>query len=742
MADSTPFSPPQHRWTFYRISGLDQVVLQSAEDLLNLKYLDQKLWVALSCPVKGLQIDERTLTLIDTDQNGRIRVPEILEAIEWCAPRLKNLEALIRPTAALPLDQLNDQTPEGKILLSSAKQVLLGLGKDDAATISVSDTLDTKKIFANTAFNGDGIISADAAEDPAVKATITEIIGLYGAETDRSGKPGITQEKLNQYFIDASAYLIWAETGNSAEIRVVGENTAAAAAAVKAVKAKVDDYFARCSLATFDPRALSALNRQESEYLIVASKDLTLSADEMNGFPLARVEAGRPMPLTDGLNPAWAGSIAQLRKLAVAPLLGPDKTTLTAEEWAALTAKLAAYDAWYATRPASPIERLGRPRIQEAVTANLKSGVEALLAKDKALEPEAQAIGDVEKLARYYRDFGTLLRNFVNFSDFYDPTRYGSFQAGTLYFDARSCDLCIRMDDPAAHSVLASLSKCYIAYCDLKRGAETMKIAVCFTQGDSDYLMVGRNGLFYDRKGRDWDASISKITDSPISIRQAFWSPYKKFIRMIDEQIAKRAAAADAKADSHLGTVAAKTANVDQVKPSEPKKVDLGIVAALGLAFSALTTTAAYVLGFFKGMPWWEVPLVFVGVMLIISLPSMVIAWLKLRQRTLGPILDATGWAVNARVKINIPFGTSLTQRAKLPAGCIYRRKDPFADKAAERQKWLTIILIFAALGAYLTWAYNADEPHWPFHKGSSDATNTAKPEAVKPEAVKPAAGK
>jgi len=731
MTDLNPSPSSPHRWTFYRISGLDQVILQNGEDLLNLKYLDQKLWVALSCPVKGLQLDERTLSLIDTDHNGRIRVPEILEAIDWCAARLKTLDVLINPSAALPLDQINDQTPEGKILLASAKQVLLGLGKSDSPSIAVSDLLDTKKIFANTAFNGDGIIPAEAAEEPATKTTIQEIISLYGSELDRSGKPGINQDKLNQYFTDVAAYLTWSQTGNSPEIKVLGDATAAALTAVKAVRAKVDDYFARCSLATFDPRALSALNRQESEYLVVASKDLTLSADEMNGFPLARIEAGRPMPLTTGLNPAWAGAIAQLRKLVVAPLVGPDQTTLSAEDWAAIKAKLAAYEAWYSTRPASPIERLGLARIQQIATSQLKPAIESLLARDKALEPEAHAIGDVEQLARYYRDFGTLLRNFVNFSDFYDPTRFGSFQAGTLYFDARSCDLCIRVEDPAAHAVLASLSKCYIAYCDLKRGAETMKLAACFTQGDSDYLMVGRNGLFYDRKGRDWDATITKIIDSPISIHQAFWSPYKKFIRMVDEQIAKRAAAAEAKADAHLALAATTATNIDQQKISEPKKLDVGAVAALGVGLGALTTAFGYFLGFFKGMPWWEVPLVFLGVMLIISLPSMVIAWLKLRQRTLGPILDATGWAVNARVKINIPFGTSLTQRARLPKGSIHRLKDPFVDKAAERRKWLIILLILVALAAYGTWAYNTH--HWPFEEAPAETKGgTAKPEAPK----------
>ena len=51
--------------------------------------------------------------------------------------------------------------------------------------------------------------------------------------------------------------------------------------------------------------------------------------------------------------------------------------------------------------------------------------------------------------------------------------------------------------------------------------------------------MVGRNGIFYDRKGQDWDATIVRILDHPISIRQAFWSPYKKLIKFINEQLEK-----------------------------------------------------------------------------------------------------------------------------------------------------------------------------------------------------------
>ena len=101
----------------------------------------------------------------------------------------------------------------------------------------------------------------------------------------------------------------------------LGDATAAAAAAVKAVKAKVDDYFTRCRLAAFDPRASNALNREEKEYLALAAKDLTITNAEIAGFPLARVEAGRPLPLTAEREPGLGrrgGQVPERRGQAVA----------------------------------------------------------------------------------------------------------------------------------------------------------------------------------------------------------------------------------------------------------------------------------------------------------------------------------------------------------------------------------------------------------------------------------------
>src|ERR1051325_11315135 len=563
-----------HRWRFFRSGGLDQVRLEASADILNLDRLHQKLWVALSCPVKGLEFDEKTLALIDTDRDGRIRAPEIIAAVKWAGALLKDANELTRGGDGLLLGLINDATPDGKQLLSSAKQILTNLGKSDATSITVADTMETAKVFAQTKFNGDGVLPVESVDDAADKSVAADIVACLGGETDRSSLLGLTQAKAVQSFADAAAYSDWwkkagADAPNTLPL---GDATPAALAALNAVRAKVEDYFARCRLAAFDSSALAAVNRQEAEYLDIAANDMTITAQEIAGFPLARIEADRALPLKDSVNPAWAAAIAAFTAAAVGPILGKDKTSLTEADWARLKAKFGAHECWNADKAGASVEKLGLKRVREILAGKSKEALAALVAQDKALEPEMNAIANVERLARYYRDLHQLLNNFVSFTNFYARRRPAIFQVGTLYLDGRSCNLCVRVEDAGKHGALAGLSKAYLAYCDPPRPAtgEKMQITAAFTNGDSDNLMVGRNGIFYDRKGRDWDATITKIVDNPISIRQAFWAPYKKLVRMIEDQVAKRAAAADAAADQKLAATAQTVATADKTTPAAP----------------------------------------------------------------------------------------------------------------------------------------------------------------------------
>jgi hypothetical protein len=692
-------STSRHDWAFFRASGFDQVKLRNGSDIGALKQLDQKLWTALACPTTGLQFDDRTLAFIDTDGDGRIRAQEIIGATDWLSARLNSLDILTEAGDSLPLSAIKTSTPEGEQALASAKQILANLGKPDATVITAAQAGDTVKVFADTTFNGDGVIPVEAAEDEATAAVLTNVLACSTPVTDRSGKPGVDQAMVDAFYAAAQSFSDWHEAAGGDDVLPLGDGTGAACDAVAAVRTKVEDFFARCRLAAFDARAVEALNREESEYLSLAAKDLSITPDEVAGLPLARVSAGASLPLGAGLNPAWSAAITAFADAAVTPILGP-MDALSEAGWAGVQARLAPHEAWRASKAGAAVEGLGIDRVREILAGDGLAIISGLLAKDLDLADEAKGIDDVNKLLHLRRDFFQLLQNFVSFRDFYTPGKLAIFQAGTLYLDERSCELCIEVSDMGAHGVAAPLSRAYIAYClcTRKTTGQTMTIAAAFTGGDTDFLAVGRYGVFYDRDGNDWDAKITKIVEQPLSIPQAFWAPYKRLLRWIEDTMAKRAVAADAKAQGDLVAGAQATeSKVEAGPPATPAEapksgMDIGVVAALGVAVGGIVAALGLMLEAFFGLGVW-MPVGLIGLMLLISGPSMAIAWLKLRQRNLGPLLNANGWAVNQQARINMPFGASLTDVAAIPKGSQRDMKDAYAVSNVRRN--LMLILLF-----------------------------------------------
>ena len=622
-----------HPWKFFRAGGFDQVRIDSAADLLALKELDQKLWVALSCPVMGIEFDPRTLALIDSNNDGHIRAAELLAAIDWAAARLTDAGALAQQLDGVPLAAIKDDET-GAPLRAVARRLL------DA---------------------GQTLISVNAASTAEAAYT-------------------------------ASALAAWEASGSAA--KPLGDATAEACAAVAAIKEKLDDFFVRCRMAAFDTRAGAAMNASDDALKSLGSIVLSAEHADIAALPLARVPtdaergASAAVPLNadidSGINPAWAARMAGFRDAAVVPLLGP-RAALHEDDWLALQDRLAGFVAWQAAKPTG-------------------------------LPAEAEAVRDLERLARYVRDLLPLANNFVAFRDFYTRQGKATFQIGTLYLDGRSAELCVAVADATKHAALAALSRLCLVYCDCVRagqdGGEKLSIVAAFTAGDSDQLMLGRNGVFYDRQGRDWNATVTKLVEHPISLRQAFWSPYKRLVRMIGEQLQKyaasKASAVEGKlADTALGAGRKIDAPAAAAKPAAQQAFDVGkfagIFAAIGLAIGAIGTAAASVITGMLGLKWWQMPLVIVGLMLLVSGPAMVFAWFKLRSRNLGPILDANGWAVNARARINIPFGTSLTQLAQLPEGAERALSDPYADKERPWKVYLAVAAIVFVAAAWWT---------------------------------------
>ncbi|MDA7416278.1 hypothetical protein PGB34_07865 [Xenophilus arseniciresistens] len=691
-----------HAWQFVRAGGVDQVVFRTGEDIARLGELDRKLWVALACPTQGLEFDTRTLELIDTNKDGRIRPPELIEACEWACRELRDPDVLLAAQDTLAVRDL----PEGSVLAVEARRILALVGKHEDDALTLQDVTGRSELLAAMRFNGDGVVTVKTAEgDEALQALIRRIIDTHGSINDRNGEPGIARAQADAFLADAKALRDWqARAVADGAAMPLGERTLAAAQALDAVYHKVEDFFARCRVAAYDIQAVQALNPSPDAYEALAGQ--TLDAQALADLPLAAITPGRMLPLTGHVNPAWSDALARLREAAVQPLVGEAADSLSEAQWQQLKSQLAACREWLRSRPAT---RLGTPE-PEALDAWLAAlpALIQLIDEDKGVEEHNLRLVDLERLLRYKRDLLKLLHNFVSFKSFY--RREGAiFQAGTLYLDGRSCDLTVRVEDAKKHAMLAGLAKTCLAYCDCTREGKKMGIVAAFTAGDVDFLFVGRNGVFYDREGRDWDASITKLIENPTSVAQAFFSPYKKFVRMLEEQVAKRAAASEATAQGSLSSMATTLTTADKaaaaakpgVVPKPGARVDVGTVAAIGVALGSISAVLVGIFGKFVDLGAW-IPIAVLGIVIAISGPSMLIAWLKLRQRSLGPILDASGWAINGRMKVNVRLGASLSQTAHVPASARRLTRDPYA----ERRGWTGLAATAAAVAAVAALAW------------------------------------
>lgn len=698
----------KYKWNFTTIGGVTRVCIDDGQAIAHLDELDQKLWTVLSCPVDGVVLDKKTLSILDTNADGRIHVNEMVAAAKWLTKIINDPDLLLKKDNFLPLSAFNEDDVEGKQLKASAIQILknLGLEKD---SISINDTADSIAIFSKTQFNGDGVITDFSTDDAELKAVIADCISATGGTMDRSGDNGITADQLEQFYAALEQYKAWKDAAGEAEFPY-GDNTETALQACLAVKEKIADYFMRCKLAAFNSETTAKLDATADRIAVISDKDLSLCNDEIALYPLARVTAAGELPVNEGLNPAWQSAMANLKAL-VLDVDYPNAQFITETEWNSILSKFAAYTAWKSSKAGDIVEKLGYDRVAELLNSNKKEALLAVIAEDKALEGEANSIDAVDKLLHLYRDYYSLLCNFVTFSEFYKPKSKALFLAGNLFIDQRCCELCIKVPDMAKSAASSGLSGMYILYCDCvaKHSAAKMTIAAIITDGDINDLRVGKNAIFYDRDGKDWDATVVKIVDNPISIRQAFFSPYRKMAEAVENTINKFAAEKDAKImkdattkiSAAPATAAAGTAPAEVKPPFDIAKF-AGIFAAIGMAVGALGTALASIFDKFIDLSVWQVLVVILVIMLIISGPSMLMAKMKLRKRDLSPLLNANGWAMNAKVKVNVKFGATLTKLAKIPAMNI--KSDPFADKAmAAWKKWtITIFIALVAVFAIL----------------------------------------
>ncbi len=660
-------SQKQHKWKFFKSARCVQVKLETGADLEALAALDPRLWTVLSAPADaGLRFDAATLKLLDADGDGRIRAPEVLAAVAWMRQRFTSLDFLFAGKAELALANINASTSEGAALKESCQRILAREDRANAETITLDDVLNATTVFNAQPFNGDGVITTKATPDGALADLIARIAACEGTVADRSGDDGIDQAKTDAFFADAAAALAWRADG--AKALLPGVDIEPAYAAFHAVEATIDAYF-------------------------TPPEDL----------PLVAADPTPTLPLEGDVNPLWAAKFGAFACAAAAPVLGRETVAaITRAEWGRIKAAFAPYAAWLAAKAGAAVDGLDDDTLTRLLDGGrAQNAINDLLARDTALADESARFADCERAVRFAAHLAPWLCNYVNQANLYDTTRESVFRAGELYIDGRVCRLCFFVADAGAHAALAEKSKCCLLYATVTRKAtgETRTVCAVVTAGTTAALYAGRNGVFYDCDGKDWDAVVTRVVEAPVSLREAFWAPWAKIAATISEQCRKFLSSKQDAAVAKVGAgVDAAATPAPAAKPADGAAL-ASSVAALGVGVGMAGAACAGLIGLVAGLPLWKVLAGVAAIILLVSLPSVLLAWFKLRARDLGAILNAGGWAVNRPLTFSMGLARTFTRRAALPAGAAVAR-DPYARHGILAFLLVLIVLAAAAAGA------------------------------------------
>ena len=376
----------KYKWEFVNLGGSSRVRISSGEDIAHLDELDLKMWTVLSCPVTGLEIDDKSLAYIDVDSDGKIRVNDIVAVSKWITGVLKDADLLLEGKDSIDIKDIDQENADGKKLYCSARQILSNLGKEDGV-ISLADTADVAAIFAKTRFNGDGVITEATPEDADDKAAVAAAVASLGGVADRSGAMGVNADMIEAFYKNLADYAAWKEAAVEAPF---ADKTDAVIDAYNALDAKVKDFFMRSKLASFSPDSTASLDVQTSSIQAISAENLASKTDEIASYPIARITGKPEIDLSAPLNPAWAAKFELVKSVAL-----NDKKVLTEADWAAVGAEFAAYTAWKAAKAGACVEGLGIDAVKDFIAKDRKASLLELVAQDVALAEEAANIASI-----------------------------------------------------------------------------------------------------------------------------------------------------------------------------------------------------------------------------------------------------------------------------------------------------------------------------------------------------------
>lgn len=682
---------------FTRYGKSLQLNIDTAADLPEVLSLDEALWAATAAPTSSFECDVAFLRYIDAKGVGRVRVAEVKTAVQWLLDHIEpseisagnttlNFEALLADGE----DAVAIRTVTGKlqrrfntdsVSLNQVQQVLAEAQEKGPKTAGAVEPGD---LISQQDSNDDGLQLVDLVND----------ILLATDARDEAPVTAVTQADVEQFFIQAAQVQKWRESGESI-IRPLGDNSAAAVSLYNNLKPKIDEYFQLCAATALDPTL--------TERWQLPAPGSAEFNQRLTAAPLARPAPSAALPLMSAVNPIYVEKLEQFADKALKPLFG-DLEQLTPAVWKDLEKRLASYREWYTRRPAVGAQKIPVERLKQWLGDNsYRAALEKKLTESRKALVEIGNLEAAEKLLLFQSQLLQFVNSFTSFPDLYSPDSRALFEMGTLIMDGRRFTLAVRLTDRARHVKFSADSNMFVLYVEVTTDNEKpiYELAVPVTSGTRGNLQVGKRGIFHDRRGSEFHARVVQMVEKPISLREAVSAPFKALGAAVTGKIE---GLADHAKDKLLKTGTSAVDEVTSAPGAEPASVaapqqqasSSGFLAGGGIAVAALASSAAFIT---KTLANLSILKVLTGVLTagaLVVVPVALLAWVRLRRRDISSILEGSGWAINARMRLDRSQANTFT--VKPTAGLLHSQ----ASRLRNFWNWFGLVLLLTGIALYV----------------------------------------
>jgi hypothetical protein len=656
--------PPSRpaRYRFARHGRAPHLLVDSPDELRQVCDLDPALWVASSAPVECINIDRTTIEYVDSDGNGRITHHEVSTAVDWLFAVLRDPGGIAGAHSYVRIADIDDAHPDGKRMATACRKITSRPdGDDESLTLKTVREI-IGKIEGQPA-SGAGVVLSSAASAGAVRQLIDTIVSVTGGVKHPDGSMGVDSSCVAAFHRASSDHQAWRESAPESFSRIdtslIGEGFAA-------ILGKIDQFFALCTWAVLEPSSGEASTLSSDGRLMEANQIVA----SLGTLPLARPNTASLLELEACNNVVYSADLRKFFTGVVTPLLGRETVTISAAQWGTLQPMLTELAGWYGRKPdladrVAVVEDLDNPAAELSFDA-----IGDLIRESTAAALDLENVKLLEKLIAYQQHLMTLVNNFVSFPLLYSRTGRAAFEKGCLIMDGKRFNLAVIVRDRKAHALLAKHSNMFVLYVTVFEKPElaAFEVAVPVTGGRKGNIALGKRGLFVDLDGVERDAEVSEMIENPISISQAVVSPFKRVGNMVTGKIEAITQDSQKQLDSYAAGNA-------EAFPSAPQASTGGALTGGGLllggsvAFAAIGSAIAYITNTLTQLTWWQFLAGLGGVIALVILPAITLAFIKLRRRDLSAIIEASGWAVNARMRLTHRLGRAFTMRPEYPKG-------------------------------------------------------------------------